>query len=135
MLDVLVALLLLAVALTGACATLVQTLRATHAALLATRATDLASDLAEDLQGIESDEQAGDVLETWRGRISAVLPVEGMEQDEIVSLVDMPAEPAEPQAATPAVVRELTLRWRDGIGSGTRQLRLPVLSLASGSDP
>ena len=45
MLDVLVALLLLAVTLTGACATLVQTLRATHAALLASRATDLAADL------------------------------------------------------------------------------------------
>lgn len=133
MLDVLVALLLLAVTLTGACATLVQTLRATHAALLATRATDLAADLTEDLRGVQSDEQARSVLATWQTRIAAILPVAGMDQDEIVSLVAMPS--GDFPGTAPAVVHELTLRWRDATGSGTRQLRLPVPALAYGSGP
>lgn len=135
MLDVLVALLLLAVTLTGACATLVQTMRATHAALLATRAADLGADLGEDLQGVISAEQAEAVLGAWQGRIAAVLPVAGMEPEEIISLVAMPAEPEDSAGATPADARELILRWRDATGSGTRQLRLPVLAPASGVSP
>lgn len=124
MLDVLVALLLLAVTLTGACLTLLQTLRATHEALLATRAVDLAADLCEELQGAASATQADAVLAAWRTRVSTLLPVAGVEQ--FASLVEIPADPGE---GTPPL-RELTLRWRAVAAGATRELRLPLPAVA-----
>lgn len=125
MLDVLVALLLLALTLTGACLTLLQTLRATHEALLATRAVDLAADLAEELQDAASAAQVDAVLEAWRGRVGAVLPVAGMEPEQFASLAELPHVAGDD--APP--VRELTLRWMAVSARAPRELRLPLAAL------
>lgn len=128
MIDVLVALLLLAVTLTGACATLVQTMRATHGALLATRAVDLAADLTEELHDATSVAEADALLTAWRARVSATLPVAGMEQDEFATLIAV--APAEGSAATADVPHhfELRLRWREGVDRAQRELALPVVA-------
>lgn len=125
MLDVLAALLLLALTLTGACLTLLQTLRASHEALLATRAVDLAADLAEELQGAASAAQVDAVLSDWRTRVRAVLPVADMEPGQFASLTDIPRAPAED--LPPA--HELTLRWRATSTGAARELRLPLAGL------
>lgn len=124
MLDALIALLLLAMVLTGTCVTLIQTMRATGAALLATRAVDLAADFTEDLRGVTSVAQADALLVAWRARVATLLPVSGMEPEEFASLV--PAPPAT-AGETEAAVRnyELTLRWRVA-REETRELKLPV---------
>lgn len=127
MLDVLVALLLLAMVLTGTCVTLVQTMRATGAALLATRAADLAADFTEDLRDVRSAAQVEPLLLAWRSRIATLLPVSGMEPDEFASLALAPtATPGE----TEPVVRSylLTLRWR-AAPEDTRELQLPVAAV------
>jgi Tfp pilus assembly protein PilV len=90
MLDVLVALLLLALTLTGACVTLVQAMRASHGALLATRAADLAADLTEDLQTARSPAQADALMAAWRRRVALDLPVADMEPGEFASLRPVP---------------------------------------------
>jgi hypothetical protein len=135
MLDVLVALLLLAVTLTGACATLVQTMRATHGALLATQAVDLAADLIEELHDATSATQVDALLAAWRARVSASLPVAGMEPDEFAALA-LPVGAEEPATATGNVQRrELRLRWRDVRAGGVRQLTLPVAIAFTAAPP
>lgn len=124
MVDVLVALLLLAVVLTGACATLIQSMRITHDALLATRAVDLAADLTEELRGVTSVSQVEPLVSAWRERVGASLPVEGLEPEEFAALLALPLPD---QAGGPASRRyELVLRWRAPPQSGLRELRLPV---------
>lgn len=123
MLDVLVALLLLALTLTGACAMLIQTMRVTHGALLATRAADLAADLTEELLGATSRAEADAVLAAWRARIATELPPATDEKElASIALVSGGAEATQP----PPHHLELTLRWRDAGGGGGRQLSLPV---------
>jgi hypothetical protein len=130
MVDVLVALLLLAVVLTGACATLIQAMRSTHSALLTTRAVDLAADLTEGLRGVTSATQAEALWSAWRERVSTVLPVGGMDPEEFAALVALPRD----GQAADAVSRryELTLRWHEGRAGGLRELRLPVTVAVSG---
>lgn len=125
MLDVLVALLLLALTLTGACLTLLQTLRASHEALLATRAVDLAADLAEDLLGATSVTQVDTVLAAWRARVGSVLPVAGMDPEQFASLAEVARVPGDD--APP--LRELTLRWMAVSARAPRELRLPLAGL------
>lgn len=125
MIDVLVALLLMAVVLTGACATLIQTMRATHAALLATRAVDLAADLTEALRGVDSVAEAEPLVSAWRVRVSAALPVAGMEPEEYAGLVAVaPADASGAEDETPRL--QVQLRWRDGTEGTVRELALPV---------
>jgi type II secretory pathway pseudopilin PulG len=125
MVDVLVALLLLAVVLTGACATLMQTMRQVHGALLATRATDLAADLAEELRGAASAAQIDAAVAAWRTRVASTLPVGGLLPDEFASLrrVQTMSGDAAPETG-PAY--EVTLRWRELPRGAAGQLTLPV---------
>jgi type II secretory pathway pseudopilin PulG len=125
MLDVLVAVLLLAMALTGTCATLIQAVRAGGDALRATQAADLAADLAEDLRRATSPAQAQGLLADWQGRVEAVLPVAGMAPAEFGSLTVQPRAPAEGATAPLAPLVHLRIRW---IASGgeIRDLVLPV---------
>nr|PZN63946.1 MAG: hypothetical protein DIU62_10460 [Pseudomonadota bacterium] len=124
LIDALVALLLLAVTLAGACTTLIHTMRATHEALLVTRAVDLAADLAEELQDATSATQVGEALESWRSRIPTVLPTTGMAPGEIASLTR--PQPPEGSGARAGVL-ELTLRWHGPPGREAGELRLPLL--------
>jgi Tfp pilus assembly protein PilV len=133
MLDVLVALLLLAMVLTGTCVTLIHTMRATGAALLASRAVDLAADFTAELRGATSGTQADTMLVAWRSRIAALLPVSGMEPEDLASLA-----PAPPAAAgeTQAAIRsyQLTLRWRVA-PEEIRELKLPVAATFMNAPP
>lgn len=124
MVDVLFALLLLAVVLTGTCATLIQAMRATHAALLTTRAVDLAADLAEELRGVSAASQLEPLVSAWRERVSASLPVTGMSPDEYGALVAVP--PGAHGAPEQAVRHRVRLRWRDAVDGTVRELALPV---------
>lgn len=128
MLDVLVALLLLAVTLTGACVTLVQTMRATQGALLTTRAVDLATDLIEEARGVRTTEEIDALLTAWRARVGAVLPVTGLEPEQFASVAPASTNAAEESGIeTPHPV--LTLRWR-GAQSGLEELSLPMAGVA-----
>jgi hypothetical protein len=133
MLDALVALLLLAMVLTGTCVTLIHTMRATGAALLATRAVDLAADFTEDLRGATTVAQADTLLVTWRARVATLLPVSGMEPEEFASLAPAPAAPT---GETGFAVGNylVTLRWRVA-QSETRELRLPVAAAFMSAPP
>lgn len=122
MLDVLVALLLLALALGGACATLVQALRSTQDSLLLTRAVDFAADLADQLQHVASPGQLEAVLEESRGRMPAVLPAAGISPHQRVALV----HPEESAGAMQGVLL-LELGWRAPPGRDAGRLQLPVM--------
>ena len=69
LIDTLVALLLLALSLLGACTMLVRTLGASRAATLQSTAVDLATDFAEDLRSGPASMQG------WQQRVATVLPV------------------------------------------------------------
>lgn len=124
MFDVLVAVLLLAISLTGACLSLVHTLRASHAALLATRAVDLATDLSEQLRHVRSAGQATALLAASRAHMAAVLPVAGLAPDAIAQL--QPVAPDDPLAASAPGGLQLVMRWRIAGESSPRELRLPL---------
>jgi type II secretory pathway pseudopilin PulG len=126
MFDVLVAVLLLAIALTGACLSLVHTMRASHAALLATRAVDLATDLSEQLRHAGSAAQAASLLAASRMHIAAVLPVAGMDPADIAQL--QPLAQADLPAPGAAGGLQLVLRWRQAGAASPRELRLPLAS-------
>jgi len=131
MLDVLVALLLLAVALTGACVTLIQALRATGDALRAAQAADLAADFTEGLRGETSPAEREALLASWRIKVAAALPVAGMMPGEFASLEPVAANPAE--GAAPAVpLLHLRLRWHAS-GDEVRELRLPLAADIGGT--
>jgi Tfp pilus assembly protein PilV len=121
MIDVLVALLLLALTLAGACALLVNTMRSTRSALLTTRAVDLAADLAEDLLAEGAATPSAGQLASWRAQVAAVLPVGGLAEESFAQLaaVEQPA----PTAGAPRLW-QLTLRWN--AGGGLRELSLPL---------
>lgn len=124
MLDVLVALLLLALTLTGACVTLIQAMRASQDALLATRAADLAADFTEDLRRVQSQAQAEVLLTGWRDRVGSVLPVAGMDPVSYASLEPVPLDPAG-EFASAVRAYALRLRWRAAY-SEIRELELPI---------
>jgi hypothetical protein len=132
MVDVLVALLLLALTLTGACVTLIQAMRSTHGALLATRAVDLAADLAEELRVAASDAEAATLVSEWRARAGSVLPAAGPAPEDFASLVAIP--PASGDAGSALVVDGflLTLRWQAAPGGAVREMVLPVAATWGG---
>jgi Tfp pilus assembly protein PilV len=123
LLDTLVALLLLAVVLTGSCATLIQSMRATGAALLSSRAADLAADFTEELRSASSASEVATLLTLWRTRVATLLPVAGMQKEEFAALQRAPVT----STGTVPVVNTflLTLRWQAPSGE-RRQLTLPV---------
>lgn len=74
LLEALLALLLFALGLLAACATLSASLRATHQALLTSRAVDLAADHVEDLHAAPSDADTDALFEAARRRVDSILP-------------------------------------------------------------
>jgi type II secretory pathway pseudopilin PulG len=125
MLDVLVALLLLAIVLTGAFTTLMQTMRQVHGALLTTRATDLAADLAEELRGATSAAQIDAVVTAWRRRVATTLPVGTLAPEEFGSLRRVLPPSGDIAPATESA-HEVTLRWRELPRGGSGELTLPL---------
>lgn len=121
MIDVLVALLLLALTLTGACLALVQATRATHDALLATHAADLAADISEELRHAGSPEQAEQLLKAWRGRVVSTLPVKG---EDFAAFSEYTASEASNDEGSAVTSHMLRLRWE--AHSADRELALPV---------
>ena len=73
--EALIALLLLAMSLLGAGATLVESLAASRAALLESRASDLAGDLAESLRQPQSATVRSTIVAEWQHDARAVLPL------------------------------------------------------------
>lgn len=128
MLDVLTALMLLAVTLTVACVTLIQTMRSTHDALLATRAVDLAADLSEALKQAQGPDELEPLVTAWRERVRATLPVAGIAPEEVASVAavtDSEREAVDPQDT----FHVLTLHWRGARGN-VEELILPVVAFA-----
>jgi hypothetical protein len=125
MVDVLVALVLLAFALAGACATLIQAMRATHGALLTMRAVDLAADLTEALRDVTLVTQAEALLPAWRERVRAALPVAGMTPGEYAALEPV-ARVEDGAAHPPTAIHEVVLRWIASADGARRELRIPV---------
>jgi Tfp pilus assembly protein PilV len=121
--EVLIALLLLALALLGAGVTLVQSMHANHAASLQTRAVDLATDLAEDLQSARSATNIAAAIARWRQLVPATLPVGGIAPAEysVASLVTAGTGPAPTRF-------DLQLRWLDGATNEPFTLLLPVVA-------
>lgn len=74
MLDSLVALLLFALVLLGAIAVLIQGMRATHAAVLTSRAVDLAADFLEQRRALPPGEAVEPLFTAWRERLREELP-------------------------------------------------------------
>jgi type II secretory pathway pseudopilin PulG len=123
--DVLVALLLLAIVITGACATLIHTMRVTRDALLATEAVDLAADLAEELRTVGSITQARELLPAWRERVRRALPVAGLGAEDLATLV-LAGPVDDPGGYDGPGRHEVRLRWRASTAGGMRELILPV---------
>lgn len=131
MLDVLVALLLLAVALTGACVTLIQAMRASGEALRATLAADLAADLTEELHSVADPAVREVVFASWRNKVATVLPVAGMKPEEFASLTTVPPEPVEGVMTPVAPLLHLRLRWHTQ-GGEIRELGLALAAPTGG---
>ncbi len=74
MIDSLVALLLFALMLLGAIAVLIQGMRATHAAVLTSRAVDLAADFLEERRALPPDAAVDPLFIAWNERLHEVLP-------------------------------------------------------------
>ena len=74
MIDSLVALLLFALVLLGAIAVLIQGMRATHAAMLTSRAVDLAADFLEQRRALPPGAPVEPLFTAWNERLREVLP-------------------------------------------------------------
>jgi hypothetical protein len=74
MLDSLIALLLFALVLLGAIAVLIQGMRATHAAVLTSRAVDLAADFLEERRALLPGAEVEPLFTAWNERLREVLP-------------------------------------------------------------
>ena len=74
MIDSLVALLLFALVLLGAIAVLIQGMRATHAAMLTSRAVDLAADFLEQRRALPPGASVEPLFTAWNERLLEVLP-------------------------------------------------------------
>jgi Tfp pilus assembly protein PilV len=105
--DTLVALLLLALSLLGACTMIVRTMGASHAAAVQTIAADLATDLAEDLRAGVIDPTDIRSVQTWRIRVGGALPVGTPPLDAFADVARQPLQPGKPQGLN------VTLRWWD----------------------
>jgi len=105
--DTLVALLLLALSLLGACTMIVRTMGASHAAAVQTIAVDLATDLAEDLRADPVDPLDIDAMQDWRNRVAETLPVGTPPLDAFAHVAPTPLRTGEPRGLNVA------LRWWD----------------------
>ncbi len=74
MIDSLVALLLFALVLLGAIAVLIQGMRATHAAVLTSRAVDLAADFLEERRALPPGAEVEPLFTAWHERLREALP-------------------------------------------------------------
>lgn len=74
MIDSLVALLLFALVLLGAIVVLIQGMRATHAAVLTSRAVDLAADFLEDRRALPAGADVQPLFTAWQQRLGEALP-------------------------------------------------------------
>jgi Tfp pilus assembly protein PilV len=124
LIEALVALLLLAAAMMGAGMTLVGALAAQRAALLQTRAADLAGNLAEALRSAPDLAAVQAEIQSWQGEVLQQLP-----QAQPQALQHAP--PSSP-ASLPAGF-DIQLQWREVRSSAFSQLRLP-LALATSPD-
>lgn len=115
--EALISLLLLAVALLGAGTAVVEALSAQHAALLQTRAADLASDLAEALRRGATPGTAESELASWQEEVRRQLPVamaQALPLDRSASPAFLPADLG------------IHLRWQTGRDAAAAELHLPV---------
>ncbi len=94
--ETLMALLLFAVALMAACATLGHSLRATHQAMLATRAVDLAADFVEELHAQPAQASLDALAASARERVNAVLPAPA--RDSALELIELAVTLRQPGA-------------------------------------
>lgn len=115
--EALVAILLLAIAMIGAAAALVDSLAGQRAALLQTRATDLAADLAEALRAAPDTGSVNAEIAAWRAQVGRTLPL----AEATVASTD----------ALPGRV-DIRLQWHGGRGAPVSQLQLPI---AAGGNP
>jgi hypothetical protein len=127
--DVLVALVLLALTLLGACGGLHFALRATHAATLQARAVDLVADLAEDIYGGNTARLQAE-LGAWRGRVRSNLPVH---RQAASSLATHQLQHA--ALNDPVEWFDLRLNWNGLPGTRGDALRLPLTTAATGLSP
>lgn len=116
LIEALVSLLLLAAGLLGAGRAVVEAMAAQHAALLQTRAADLASDLAETVRAINPGSTSTE-LAAWQSAALSQLP-----------MADAQALPIERSGSAQTLPADLAilLRWRGGNDGETAELRLPV---------
>jgi hypothetical protein len=120
LIDTLVALLLLAFSLLGACTLLIRTLAASRAATIQTTAIDLAADLSEELaaEALRASVPSipDEVVRAWRLRVSDALPTGIPPLDQFASFA-------------PPVI---SLRWWDPAMHRPTELELLA---ASGTTP
>ena len=74
LIDALVALLLFAVVLLAAIATLLSSMHATHQAVLTGRAVDLAADFLEERRALPAGAAGDSLLDAWNERVQSELP-------------------------------------------------------------
>jgi len=119
--EALIALLLLAISLLGAGATLVESLAASRATLLESRASDLAGDLAESLRPPHTAVSQVAIVADWQHDARDVLPLSPGEPLAYARLVDL--------AATRGRLPEnhsIELGWWDQAARAPHRLQLPV---------
>jgi Tfp pilus assembly protein PilV len=119
--DVLVALALLAVALLGSVAALTQTLAQSRAAALHTRAVDLAADFAEELRASAAAAERMTTLAAWQSRVAQALPVGTLPPAQYATAIAVA-----PTAQLPHARVDLVLRWHEPPANHPQQLTLPV---------
>lgn len=125
--ETMVALLLLAIAMLGAVAAVVQSLAGQRAALLQSQAADLAGNLAEALRSAPDQATAQAEIDLWQSSVRRVLPVSLASATPRIS--GGPAASGLPSGV------DIQLQWRDGRTPSPSQLSLPVSIDASGSGP
>jgi type II secretory pathway pseudopilin PulG len=118
--EAMVALLLLAIAMLGAGAALIQAVAGQRSALLQTRAADLAGDLAEALRAAPDAATAAAEIRLWQAAARDLLP-----QAQPIAL---PRSTTTPSPGTPRLpVRfDIRLQWRDSAAGMSAQLSLPL---------
>jgi Tfp pilus assembly protein PilV len=127
--DALVALVLLALTLLGACGGLHFALRAAHAATLQARAVDLVADLGEDVYGGDAARLQA-ALGTWRGRVINDLPVNPRAASSLATRQLQHAA-----LNDPVEWFDLRLSWNGLPGTRNDALRLPLTTAATGLSP
>lgn len=118
--DVMVALALLAIALLGACGSLHFALRASRASAWQSTAVDLVADLAEDLQLPDAALPSAVRLDAWRARLRLVLPT-----GEVAALQARTVTTGDLHVS----FSDLQLEWTGMPGQPAQSLRLPLATV------